>query len=175
MKSNLSFPEFLQQYVKDLAGKDTLDIPQLLSCCNDFPKLREPLFVYAVISGRLQELNNALEAQPNLVLSELYNTCSSLTIEMLQRQNAELPERVLRVWKSYVSVRNSAKTENHIKELMRQRILHLLQSRNITASQLCDGLHLNPAWLEYGDANAISYADATKLLDYVESLTNTED
>ena len=51
MKSNLSFLEFLQQYVKDLAGKDTLDIQQLLSCCNDFPKLREPLFVYAVISA----------------------------------------------------------------------------------------------------------------------------
>lgn len=175
MKSNRSFLEFLQQYVKDLAGKDTLDIQQLLSCCNDFPKLREPLFVYAVISGRLQELNGALLTHPNPALYELCNTYSSLTIEMLQRQNVELPERVLRVWNSYVSVRDSAKTENHIKELMRQRILHLLQGQDITASQLCDRLHLAPVWLECGDANAISYNDATKLLDYVESLTNAED
>lgn len=175
MKSNLSFLEFLQQYVKDLAGKDTLDIQQLLSCCNDFPKLREPLFVYAVISGRLQELNNTLLTQPNPALYELCNTYGLLTIEMLQQQDGELPERVLRVWTSYVSVRDSAKTENHVKELMRQRILLLLQSQDITSSQLCDGLHLNPAWLEYGDSNAISYDDATKLLDHVESLTNTED
>ena len=57
---------------------------------------------------------------------------------------------------------------------MRQRILHLLQGQDITASQLCDRLHLAPAWLECGDANAISYNDATKLLDYVELLTNAE-
>ena len=175
MKSNLSFLAFLQQYVQELAGKDTLDIQQLLSCCNDFPKLREPLFLYAVFSGQLSALLNALQVHPNPALYELCSTYSSLTVEMLQQQNTALPERVLRVWNSYVSVRDSAKTENHIKELMRQRILLLLQSQDITAAQLCDKFHLAPAWLEYGDTNTISYDDAAKLLDYVELLTNAED
>lgn len=175
MRSNLTFLGFLRQYVKELSGENTLSIKKLAACCNQFPKLREPLFLYAMFSGQSQTLHRILQEEPNAALQELCDTFGeSITLEMLQRQDKQVPERMHRVWNSYVSVRNRTSTDNHLKELMRQRVVSFLSDKKISAYRVCKDLNLNQGnvslWLKHGNQKAISYANAERVLDYIEAL-----
>lgn len=175
MRSNLTFLGFLRQYVKELSGENTLSIRKLATHCNQFPKLREPLFLYAIFSGQSQALHDVLQAEPNTALQELYNTFGdSITLEMLKQQDNQVPERMQRVWNSYVSVRDRTSTDNHLKELMRQQIISFLSNKKISAYRVCKDLNLNQGnvslWLKHGNQKAISYANAERVLDYIEAL-----
>lgn len=87
MRSNLTFLGFLRQYVKELSGESTLSIKRLASCCGDFPKLREPLFLYAVFSGQLQTLRSALQAESNESLQKLCDDFGDIvTLDILQKK-----------------------------------------------------------------------------------------
>lgn len=87
MRSNLTFLGFLRQYVKELSGESTLSIKRLASCCGDFPKLREPLFLYAVFSGQLQTLRSALQAESNKSLQKLCDDFGDIvTLDILQKK-----------------------------------------------------------------------------------------
>lgn len=52
MKQKLRFENFLKDYVRDLSF-GTTSIKKLVAECEDFPKLREPLFLYAKFNGEL--------------------------------------------------------------------------------------------------------------------------
>ena len=91
IKQKLRFESFLKEYVKELSF-GTTNIKKLVAECEDFPKLREPLFLYAKFNGELQHL------------CDTYG--STLTIEQLEQQDENLPERMRRVWTSHVAVRD---------------------------------------------------------------------
>lgn len=87
MRSNLTFLGFLRQYVKELSGESTLSIKRLASCCGDFPKLREPLFLYVVFSGQLQTLRSALQAESNESLQKLCDDFGDIVmLDILQKK-----------------------------------------------------------------------------------------
>ncbi len=175
MRSNLTFLGFLRQYVKELSGESTLSIKRLAACCSSSPKLREPLFLYAIFSGQLQTLRNVLQAEPNEPLHQLCDSFGDIvTLEMLQQKNEILPERMCRVWASYVSVRDRAATENHLKELICQKVLSSLSSKRVSVYQVCKDLKLSQSnvsrWLNHGNPNAISYENAERVLDYLAEI-----
>lgn len=144
MRSNLTFLGFLRQYVKELSGKNTLSIKKLAVCCSSFPKPREQLFLYAVFSGQLQTLHRALQAESNEPLQKLCDDFGSIvTLDMLQQKDEILPERMCRVWTSYVSVRDRTATENHLKELIRKEIISFLSNKKVSVYQVCKDLELN--------------------------------
>lgn len=172
MRSNLTFLGFLRQYVKELSGESTLSIKRLASCCGDFPKLREPLFLYAVFSGQLQTLHSALQAESNESLQKLCDDFGDIvTLDMLQQKSELLPERMYRVWTSYVSVRDCTATENHLKEIIRKEIISFLSSKKVSVYQVCKDLEMNQGnvfrWLNRGNPGAISYENAERMLDYL--------
>lgn len=82
MKQKLRFENFLKNYMWDLSF-GTANIKKLVAECEDFPKLREPLFLYAKFNGELQHL------------CDTYG--STLTIEQLEQQDEDVPERLRRV------------------------------------------------------------------------------
>lgn len=175
MRSNLTFLGFLRQYVKELSGESTLSIKRLASCCGDFPKLREPLFLYAVFSGQLQTLRSALQAESNESLQKLCDDFGNIvTLDMLQQKNELLPERMYRVWTSYISVRDRTATENHLKELICQKVLSSLSSKRVSVYQVCKDLKPSQSnvsrWLNHGNPNAISYENAERVLDYLAEI-----
>lgn len=175
MRSNLTFLGFLRQYVKELSGESTLSIKRLASCCGDFPKLREPLFLYAVFSGQLQTLRSALQAESNKSLQKLCDDFGDIvTLDMLQQKSELLPERMYRVWTSFVSVRDRTATENHLKELIRQKVLSSLSSKRVSVHRICKDLEMNQGnvsrWLNRGNPGAISYENAERILDYLEGI-----
>lgn len=175
MRSNLTFLGFLRQYVKELSGENTLSIKKLVACCDSFPKLREPLFLYTVFSGQLQTLRNALQAEPNEPLQQLCDSFGDVvTLEMLQQKNEILPERMYRVWTSYVSIRDRTTTENHLKELIRKKVLSSLSSKKVSVCRICKDLKLSQSnvslWLNHGNPSAISYEKAEQALDYLDKI-----
>lgn len=168
MRSNLTFLGFLRQYVKELSGESTLSIKRLASCCGDFPKLRELLFLYAVFSGQLQTLRSALKAESNESLQKLCDDFGDIvTLDMLQQKNELLPERMYRVWTSYISVRDRTATENHLKEIIRKEIISFLSNKKVSVYKVCKDLEMNQGnvsrWLNHGNPGAINYcaADST--------------
>lgn len=90
---------------------------------------------------------------------------------MLQQKNELLPERMYRVWTSYVSVRDRTATENHLKEIIRKEIISFLSNKKVSVYQVCKDLEMNQGnvsrWLNRGNPGAISYENAERMLDYL--------
>ena len=52
----LTFEGFLKQYVADLSGVQTASIHKLADCSQDNPRLKEPLFLYALAFDKVDWL-----------------------------------------------------------------------------------------------------------------------
>lgn len=177
MKQKLQFKNFLKEYVKELSF-GTKSVKKLVAECEDFPKLREPLYLYAVFNGKLCLLNSVLEKTPNEELQCLCDTYgSTLTVEQLEQQDENLPERLRRVWTSYVAVRDSAEADNYMKGLMRKKVLSLLEKKNVTVYRVCKDSSINRGrvyrWLNKGDMSAISCRSAAKVLRYLDEVSDS--
>lgn len=159
IKQKLRFESFLKEYVKELSF-GTTNIKKLVAECEDFPKLREPLFLYAKFNGELQHL------------CDTYG--STLTIEQLEQQDENLPERLRRVWTSYVAVRDSAEADNYMKGLMRKKVLSLLAEKHVTVYRVCKDTGINRGrlyrWLNKENMSAISCRGVDKVLRYLDKL-----
>ena len=105
----LSFAGFLKQYVRELSYGDTCSLYALArEAAHDNPRLREPLLLYALFSGKADVLRAAvkdptLKAQYDAVLSHYDRETMALTLEA---DNAGLPEAYRKVWRSYKNRKN---------------------------------------------------------------------
>ena len=52
----LTFEGFLKQYVAELAGVQTASVHKLADCLNENPRLKEPLFLYALAYDKVDLL-----------------------------------------------------------------------------------------------------------------------
>lgn len=176
----LTFKGFLTQYVKHLSRQETGSLYKLAAeASNDNPRLREPLLLYAMVTGKQTVL---LKATKNVSLHEHYAgivsrySMEQLT-ELLEKGSPLLAEEYHKVWRSYMSCKNRLQADNHTKELMRQKVKRLQKKNGITNYRIYTGLKLNPgnlnAWLKHGDAGKVSLDTARKALHYVEGLAQT--
>ena len=99
---------------------------------------------------------------------------STLTIEQLEQQDENLPERLRRVWTSYVAVRDSAEADNYMKGLMRKKVLSLLAEKHVTVYRVCKDTGINRGrlyrWLNKENMSAISCRGVDKVLRYLDKL-----
>ena len=64
----LTFEGFLKQYVAELSGVQTASVHKLAACLNENPRLKEPLFLYALTFDKVELLlrytaNSAVAAE----------------------------------------------------------------------------------------------------------------
>lgn len=128
----LTFEGFLKQYVAELSGIQTASVHKLADCLSENPRLKEPLFLYALAFDKVDLLlhytvTSAVSAEYEQ-LSNLYSLAQMLLL--LEKQSPELPEGYLKVWRSYCSVRDAILADNDTKELIHRRALELQQKRN---------------------------------------------
>lgn len=99
---------------------------------------------------------------------------STLTIEQLEQQDENLPERLRCVWTSYVAVRDSAEADNYMKGLMRKKVLSLLAEKHVTVYRVCKDTGINRGrlyrWLNKENMSAISCRGVDKVLRYLDKL-----
>ena len=167
----LTFAGFLRRYVRELSAQDVSKLAQ--EAQQENPRLREPLFLYAMETGKLRLL---LASCAGSDLSEGYGQlakrydAASLR-QALQEDAPELDARYHKVWRSYQAMRSRPQSDAHTKELMRARVLLLQKEKQVTNYRLYTDLRLNPgninAWLKHGDGNKVSLAHARQMLQYL--------
>lgn len=172
----LTFPGFLAQYVRQLSKADTNSIFKLVrEAVADNPRLKAPLLLYALYSGKQDIL---LRAAKETSLLESFSDIlghydeEAMTL-LLESRSPLLPEEYHKVWKSYQSLKNKGATDDHTKELMRQKVLRLQAQKGITNYRIYTDLKLNPGnlnvWLKHGYSDKVSLETARNALRYVET------
>ena len=171
----LTFEGFLKQYVAELAGVQTASVHKLADCLNENPRLKEPLFLYALTFDKVDLLlrytvNRAVAAEYEQ-LSNRYSLAQMLLL--LENQSLELPEGYLKVWRSYCSVRDAALADNDTKELIHRRVVEIQQKKHLTNYRIYADLKLNPgnvnAWLKHNDSSKMSLDCARQIYKYAKS------
>ena len=95
----LTFEGFLKQYVAELSGVQTASVHRLADCMTENPRLKEPLYLYALAFDKVELLlrytvNSAVVAEYER-LSDRYSLAQMLLL--LENQSHELPEGYLKV------------------------------------------------------------------------------
>ena len=171
----LTFEGFLKQYVAELSDVQTASIHKLAVCLQENPRLKEPLYLYALTFDKVNLLLRYTES--NDCFAEYERISNSYPLEqmlmLLENQSAELPEGYLKVWRSYCSVRDAVLADNDTKELIHRRVLELQQKKKLTNYRLYTDLKLNPgnvnAWLKHNDSSKMSLDCARQIYKYAKN------
>ena len=171
----LTFEGFLKQYVAELSGVQTASVHKLADCLNENPRLKEPLFLYALTFDKVDLLlrytvTSAVVAEYEQ-LSNRYSLAQMLVL--LENQSPELTEGYLKVWRSYCSVRDTSLAANDTNALIHHRVLELQRKKKLTNYRLYTDLKLNPgnvnAWLKHNDSSKMSLDCAHQIYKYAKS------
>ena len=170
-----TFEGFLKQYVAELSGVQTAGIHKLADCLQENPRLKEPLYLYALAFDKVNLLLRYTKGNDCFAeyerLSNYYSLEQMLTF--LENQSPELPEGYRKVWRSYCSVRDAALADNDTKALIHRRVLELQQKKKLTNYRLYTDLKLNPgnvnAWLKHNDSSKMSLDCARQIYKYAKS------
>jgi hypothetical protein len=173
----LTFAGFLKQYVRSLSLSDTNGLYRLATeAASDNPRLREPLLLYALFTGKERVLLAATKT-PELLkeyvgLLEQYNRETML--QALHDDDPALPDGYVKVYRSYLSVKNGKQKDYHTKALMRNRIVKLQQEKGISTYRVYTDLRLNHgnmnAFIKHGDCSKVSLEAARSAVSYLEQL-----
>jgi len=171
----LTFPGFLDRYVRDLSTENTGALYSLAhETVNGNYRLKEPLFLYALATGREKTL---LKAAKGSVLEKEYEQLRNQysypdLLKAFQMVPCNLPDGYQKVWKSYVSEATAYERDCRVKELMRKRIVALQNEKHVTTYRICKDLQLNNsninAWLKNGNETKAALETARRILEYVE-------
>ena len=172
----LTFKGFLKQYVKSLSYSGTNGLYKLAAeAASGNPRLREPLLLYALFSGKETVL---MQATKDMGLQIEYSgLLRQYDIERMKRALCEndslLPERYRRVYRSYMSIVNKRNNDKQVKLLMRNRIIKLQQEKKISTYRIYTDLKLNHGnintYIKNGNCTKISLDTARSVLAYLES------
>ena len=170
----LTFKGFLNKSIKSLSYCGSNSIRKLAEEAQGInPRLAEPLFIYALLTGKQNLLIDSVTDESML---QEYNELlgkhnQSGIIEALKAES--LPEGYNKVYRSYVSLRDKAEADNDVKELIRKKIIRLQNAGRISNYRIYTDLKLNPgntnSWLKNGRSDKISLNTARKILDYLSN------
>ena len=171
----LTFPGFLNRYVRDLSTENTGALYSLVDeTMNGNYRLKEPLFLYALATGREKTL---LKAAKGSFLEKEYEQLRNRysypdLLKAFQMVPCDLPDGYQKVWRSYVSEVGAYERDCRVKELMRKRIVALQEEKHIRTYRISKDLQLNNsninAWLKNGNETKAALGTARRILDYLE-------
>ena len=170
----LTFPGFLKSYVRELSLTHNISVRVLAKeAAERNPRLREPLYLYALFTGQLVLLQRSV---CGTTLAAVYAGLPDDPTEMekqLRVEPSELSEAYGKVGHSDLVYKERGKRDEETKELMRQQIVHLQAERGVSNYRLYTSLGLNPgnlnAWLKHGDGKKVSLKTARTVLEQVRA------
>lgn len=176
----LTFKGFLTQYIKRISKSNTNSLYRLAKeASSDNPRLKEPLLLFALYSGKQTVLLQATEDQNLLAeyqkMVSLY-TADQMT-QLLEENASFLPHEYHKVWRSFQSQKNRGQSDDHTKKLMRLKVKRLQEQCGVSNYRIYTDLKLNPgnvnAWLKHGIADKVSLDTARRMFRYVEGYLST--
>jgi len=172
----LTFPGFLQAYVRALSGEGTLALPRLAALSETEARLVEPLLLWAAVTNRAGRLDGLLEGRPALqrelkTLVRLQST-GRLESELADAGSTLRPE-YSKVWHSYLVRRDAPSRDKELRLKVRERVLDLESQKGVTRYRMAKDLGLNPgnlhAFLSLGDPTKLSLDRVADLVEYLEA------
>ena len=171
----LTFAGFTKKYVVSLSEQKTSAIYALTrEAIKDNPRLREPLFLYAITNNGIDTLLNATKSTP---LFDDYKRLVSqyddkTVVKALQDRSSALADEYHKVWDSYLSVSKYHERDNRVKEMIRGKVVVLQRDKGISTYRISKDLGLNNAninhWLKHGGTSMVSIDTARLIMQYVE-------
>ena len=166
----LTFKGFLTRYVKELSYSNTLDLKKLAAEVAENHRLRAPLVLYAVVTGKDALLQDHLQkVKGGDQLCAMLSTLRNKDVEKLL-EDKEAPDEYLKVWNSYLVSSAAPDREEELKAAMRKKILQLLDEKQCSNYRVYKDLNLNPgninSWLKNGDGSKVSYQTAERIVSY---------
>ena len=169
----LTFNGFLTKYVRTLSAYDTNNVARLTQeAATSNARLREPLYLYAVWSGKQDTLQSHAKKQG---LDAFYGALLSYDQREVESslESGTMPAEYQKVWNSYLRRRDRYQTDKETKELMRQKILKLQSEKKVTNYRIYTDLALNPgnlnSWLKHGNGEKVSLETARNVLKYLKN------
>lgn len=171
----LTFAGFLAPYVRALAGLDSLSLPKLAERAAEELRLREPLLLWAAVTGRGERLapflaDEALRDELSLLMQ--LHTKAALE-PALDCEDARLRPEYTKAWRSYTVRRDAKSRDASLKLTLRDRVLALEAQKHVTRYRMAKDLGLNPgnlhAFLTQGNATKLSLDRAAALVSYLQS------
>lgn len=172
----LTFPGFLQSYVRALSGEDTLALSRLAALSETEARLVEPLLLWAAVTDRAKRLDSLLEGRPTLQqeLQTLarFRSTGCLESELAYASPSLRPEYP-KVWHSYVVRRDAPNRDKELRLKVRKRVLELESQKCVTRYRMAKDLGLNPgnlhAFLSLSDPTKLSLDRVADLVEYLEA------
>jgi len=170
----LTLHGFLSQYVRDLSPTYTGSLYKLSKEAVVNPRLREPLFLYAVTSDKADLLLQATkDDQLNAEYANMLASYDRASLfHALESGDPILPDSYRKIYKSYVSVRDRVKAESRTKELILGKIRRLQREKRISNYRIYTDLRLNHgnlnAFLKHGDLTKVSLEAARRVEEYLD-------
>lgn len=169
-----SFKGFLSSYVRELSGINTLSLYRLThDAVTTNPRLREPLFLYALMSDKMNVL---LQATKDEGLHDEYSQMAlkynkASLVYALEMDSPQLREEYKKAYRSYTFAANRFKNEAHTKMLMQKKISKLQKNKGITTYRLHKDLGINlgnlNAYLKHNNVKKVSLKTARRVLSYL--------
>ena len=175
---NLTFKGFLKMYLAELSGMQTTNIRRLVNAANtDTPRVAEPLFVYSVVSDKLDYLLTVSEKtwmhKDYLNLSSIYNKQFVDVIDFLKSDFA--PKRYAAVLDSFKAKDDIINSNRRILEKLRPKVESSLKRSGLSKYKACKDLGINPgnfyAYMN-GDNSKISEEIAYAVINFGYDNTN---
>jgi hypothetical protein len=173
----LTFAGFLKQYTRSLSLADTNGLYRLAAeAAENNIRLREPLLLYALFSGKEKVLLAATKS-PKLRM-EYFDILGQYNREKMEQalrdDDSALPYAYKKVYRSYLSLKNGKQNDNHTKALMRNHIVRLQREKGVSTYRVYTDLRLNQgnvnAYLKHGDCSKVSLKVARSAIAYLERL-----
>lgn len=169
----LTFKGFLEKYLRELSGHDTLSINKLTQEANQNARLVAPLVLYAVCTGKVGLLLRATSKSAFDVryISVIMHYSESELARHFSKKDENIPDEYRKVFKAYMSQRNRVQADNKLKDLMRKKVLKLMRAKDVSMYRICQELNLNQgnmfAFLKRGELNMVSLDNARRVLNYL--------
>lgn len=168
---NLTFKGFLKLYCAELSGIKTTNIRRLVNAANtDFPRVAEPLFLYCILSDKINYLiavsENAWMYEDYVNVFNIFNDNFDDIVTFLKSDFA--PKRYAAVLHAFNMKDDMLKSNRRILEKLRPKVEYSLKKSGISRYKACKDLGINPgnfyAYLK-GDNSKISEEIAYAVID----------
>jgi hypothetical protein len=171
----LTFHRYLERYVRSLSNTKTNSVHKLVKEVPENLRLKEPLFLYALCFNKMDLL---LKASVNYIMYPEYADLSSKYnqsefLKLLMNDNTQLNDLYRKVYRSYVSRRDTYDNENYKRRLIHKKTRKLQEAKSVSNYRIYTDLKLNQsnvnAYLKHGDIARVNKETAYKMVEYLEA------
>ncbi len=167
----LTFKGFLKRYVTKLSLHSYTSLYKLLNEAeNENARLLEPVLLYAVMTLKKSTLDTFVEKSEKCK-NDYYEFFVNGLNESMLTENSSVPFEYKKVYKSYLTVKNSYENDNHTKMLIRNKIIELKEQKNISDYRIYTDVRVNSgnynSYIKHQKYNCISLENARSMLRYL--------